>query len=246
MAHVAVLPGVSKQDWHHLFDCYFFTKRAAAAVRKIFTLCEALRGPDVTQLAPLHGPVVREQCWKLMAKYEAWTEQKLRKETRRDFQVLVMYASAYGHTKTLAQHISTGLKSSGVNVVDLNLEHCTAEDVSKALQTADGFCIGSPTLGGEMPSQVKEALGVVLSLPADRRMPYGVFGSFGWSGEAVDELQFRLKDSGFPLAFDPIRAKFRPTAETLELCAASGVRMFQKLCRNVLQRRKRQLGSALG
>ena len=25
-------------------------------------------------------------------------------------------------------------------------------------------------------------------------MPCGVFGSFGWSGEAVDELQFRLKD----------------------------------------------------
>lgn len=32
-------------------------------------LCEALKGPDVMQLAPLHGPVVREQCWKLMAKW---------------------------------------------------------------------------------------------------------------------------------------------------------------------------------
>ena len=39
---------------------------------------------------------------------------------------------------------------------------------------------------------MKEALGVVLNLPADRRVPCGVFGSFGWSGEAVDELQFRL------------------------------------------------------
>ena len=41
-------------------------------------------------------------------------------------------------------------------------------------------------------NEVKEALGVVLNLPADRRVPCGVFGSFGWSGEAVDELQFRL------------------------------------------------------
>ena len=174
-----------------------------------------------------------------MAKYEAWTEKKLRKETRRNFKVLVMYASAYGHTKTLAKGISKGLSQSGVTVEDMNLEHCTAEDVSKALQNADGFCIGSPTLGGEMPSQVKEALGVVLNLPADRRVPCGVFGSFGWSGEAVDELQFRLKDSGFPLAFDPIRAKFRPTQETLDLCTASGVRLFQKLCRDVLQKRKK-------
>ena len=37
---------------------------------------------------------------------------------------------------------------------------------------------------------------MVLNLPADKHMPCGVFGSFGWSGEAVDELQFRLKDSG--------------------------------------------------
>jgi len=80
---------------------------------------------------------------------------------------------------------------------------------------------------------------VVLNLPADRRVPCGVFGSFGWSGEAVDELQFRLKDSGFPLAFDPIRAKFRPTEEILDLCTASGVRLFQKLCRDVLQKRKK-------
>lgn len=174
-----------------------------------------------------------------MAKYEAWTEQKLRKETRRNFKVLVMYASAYGHTKTLAQDIAKGLTRSGVTVEEMNLEHCTAEDVSKALQTVDGFCIGSPTLGGEMPSQVKEALGVILNLPADRRVPCGVFGSFGWSGEAVDELQFRLKDSGFPLAFDPIRAKFRPTDEILRLCRASGVRLFQKLCRDVLQKRKK-------
>lgn len=43
-----------------------------------------------------------------------------------------------------------------MTVEDMNLEHCTAEQVSEALQRADGFCIGSPTLGGEMPSQVGE------------------------------------------------------------------------------------------
>lgn len=226
------------EDWYHLFDTYFFTKTAQQAVRKVFMLAEALRGPDVQQLAPLHGPLVREQCWKLMAKYEAWTEQKLRKDTRRDFEVLVMYASAYGHTKSLAAELSRGLVTSGVRVVDMDLEHTTTEDVAKALETCDGFCIGSPTLGGEMPSQVKSALGVVLS--SNKKIPCGVFGSYGWSGEAVDELQFRLKDSGFPIAFDPIRAVFRPTKEILDLCNGSGVRMSQKLSSLVLAKRKSQ------
>jgi flavorubredoxin len=49
-------------------------------------------------------------------------------------------------------------------------------------------------------------------------MPCGVFGSFGWSGEAVDEMEQKLKDAGFGFAFDPIRVKFRPTAKDLQVC----------------------------
>jgi len=219
-------------DWFHLFDCYFFTENAQDAIRELFRLAEALHGPDVTELAPMHGPVVRDQCWKLMAKYEAWTEQKLRKENRRDSEVLVMYASAYGHTKKLAEAVCDGLKDAGANVNLLNLEWASAKEVQAALETCDGFFVGSPTLGGEMPSQVKEALGVVLSAASSEdteRVPCGVFGSYGWSGEAVDELHFRLKDGGFPFACDPIRVRFRPTVEHLDLCKEAGVRMSQKI-----------------
>lgn len=42
-----------------------------------------------------------------------------------------------------------------------------------------------------------------------RDKPCGVFGSFGWSGEAVDEMEQRLKDAGFAFAFPPIRCKFK-------------------------------------
>jgi hypothetical protein len=39
-----------------------------------------------------------------------------------------------------------------------------------------------------------------------------VFGSFGWSGEAVDEMEAKLKDGGYGFAFKPIKVKFKPTA----------------------------------
>ena len=42
-------------------------------------------------------------------------------------------------------------------------------------------------------SQVQTALGAILRDPKAKEMPCGVFGSFGWSGEAVDELEKRLK-----------------------------------------------------
>lgn len=39
-----------------------------------------------------------------------------------------------------------------------------------------------------------------------------MFGSFGWSGEAVDEMEAKLKDGGYGFAFKPIKVKFKPTA----------------------------------
>lgn len=73
-----------------------------------------------------------------------------------------------------------------------------------------------------MPTQVQVALGAVIRETEAKDMPCGVFGSFGWSGEAVDEMEQKLKDAGFNFAFKAIRVKFRPTAKDLQLCEESG------------------------
>jgi len=57
------------------------------------------------------------------------------------------------------------------------------------------------------------ALGSILRESGARELPCGVFGSFGWSGEAVDEMQAKLKDGGYSFAFQPIKVKFKPTAK---------------------------------
>lgn len=42
-----------------------------------------------------------------------------------------------------------------------------------------------------------------------------------WSGEAVDEMEGRLRDAGFKAAFPAIRVKFRPTAKVCVCCLCS-------------------------
>ena len=39
----------------------------------------------------------------------------------------------------------------------------------------------------------------------------------------------RLKNSGFKFAFDPIRCKFKPTQETLQVCEESGTDLAQSV-----------------
>lgn len=69
--------------------------------------------------------------------------------------VVVMYASAYGNTASLAQAISRGIVKSGVAVNTVNLEVTPLDDVVAAVKGSDGFTIGSPTLGGHMPTPVQ-------------------------------------------------------------------------------------------
>lgn len=69
--------------------------------------------------------------------------------------VVVMYASAYGNTAALAQAVSRGITKGGVAVSTLNLELSSLDEVVAAVKAADGFTIGSPTLGGHMPTPVQ-------------------------------------------------------------------------------------------
>jgi flavorubredoxin len=50
----------------------------------------------------------------------------------------------------------------------------------------------------------------------------GIFGSYGWSGEACKMAEDRLKSLGFKLVTDSVRTTFSPTDEVLGQCEALG------------------------
>ncbi|KAL2649642.1 hypothetical protein R1flu_017770 [Riccia fluitans] len=182
-----------------------------------------------TAICPIHGPIVRSTVTELVREYGVWTFDRLKQSE--EATVAVIYASAYGNTTALAQAISRGISKAGVGVDTLNVEICSTEELKASLQRCSGFIIGSPTLGGHMPTPIQNALGVILVDENAKRLPCGVFGSFGWSGEAVDMIEQRLKDCDFNFAFPTIRCKFKPTEATLQVCEESGTDLAQAVKR---------------
>jgi flavin reductase (DIM6/NTAB) family NADH-FMN oxidoreductase RutF/flavodoxin len=174
--------------------------------------------------APGHGSVVRYSLSRLTHDYRTWSQQ----QKEQDLTVALIYASAYGNTATLAQAIAKGITKAGVGVETINCEFTDPAEIEAAVQKCDGFIIGSPTLGGHMPTQVQTALGTVLSTAAKTKLA-GVFGSYGWSGEAVDEIESKLQDAGYRLGFDTIRVKFKPDDLTLQQCKEAGTDFAQSL-----------------
>ena len=210
---------IYNEDRRYYFDCLM-----APHARQVETALDKLADFPVRMYATGHGPLVRYGLIDLTKAYREWSQQ----QTSADLTVALIYASAYGNTATLAQAIARGITKAGVAVESINCEFTEPEEIRAAVEKAGGFIMGSPTLGGHAPTPVQTALGIVLSTATNNKLT-GVFGSFGWSGEAVDLIEGKLKDAGYRFGFDTIRVKFKPNDATLQLCEEAGTDFAQAL-----------------
>jgi flavorubredoxin/flavin reductase (DIM6/NTAB) family NADH-FMN oxidoreductase RutF len=214
---------VYNEDRRYYFDCLMAPH--ASQVATVLDRLEAL--PTVDFYAPGHGPMVRYGLHELTANYRKWSQQ----QASQAISVALVYASAYGNTFAIGEAIASGLTKAGVRVESINCEVAAPEEIQAAVEKCAGFIIGSPTLGGHAPTQIQTALGIILST-ADKSKLTGVFGSFGWSGEAIDLLENKLRDAGYEFGFDTLRVKFKPTEVTLKTCEEIGLDFAQTLKRS--------------
>lgn len=224
---------IFQEDRRYYYDCLM-----APHARQVETALEKLSELPVRMYAVNHGPIVRYGLIELTAAYRTWSKQ----QTSQDTTVALLYASAYGSTATLASAIALGITKAGVGVESINCEFASPEEIRAAVEKAAGIVIGSPTLGGHAPTPIQTALGIVLSTASSNKLA-GVFGSFGWSGEAIDLIETKLKDAGYRFGFETIRVKFKPTDVILQVCEQAGTDLAQSLKRVKKVRAARQPAS---
>jgi len=210
---------VYSEDRRYYFDCLM-----APHARQVEKALDKLDAFPAKIYATGHGPLVRYGLSHLTHSYREWSK----KQKTQELTVALLYASAYGNTGTLAQAIARGITKAGVAVECLNCEAAEPEEIQTVVEKADGFIMGSPTLGGHAPTQIQTALGTVLSTATTTKLA-GVFGSFGWSGEAIDLIESKFRDAGYQFGFETIRVKFKPTEVTLQYCEEAGTDFAQAL-----------------
>jgi len=208
---------------------YFDSIHAAQATQAEAAIDEIAEFP-AKLYAPAHGPMVRNSLSRLKMDYRQWCEE----QQSLDVNVAVLYTSAYGNTAAVGQAIAKGITDAGAAAETINCEFTSAETIRQVIERSDGFIVGSPTLAGHAPTQIQTALGVIIST-AEKTKLGGAFGSFGWSGEAVDMLENKIQDAGYQLGMETIRVKFKPTDEVLKQCEDAGEQFV-----TAVQRSKKQ------
>lgn len=134
--------------------------------------------------------------------------------------VAVVYESTRGRTKAMAEAICEGAVSAGAECLVINAKEFSG------LDDICGLALGSSTRMKKTLPMIKRILSELSALSG---LPAAAFGSYGWSGEAPDEIAGKLSEVGASLVEEkPIKAKDYPSDSILEQCRALGGKLAEK------------------
>ncbi|MES9852833.1 MAG: FprA family A-type flavoprotein [Candidatus Thiodiazotropha sp. L084R] len=216
-------------DFRFSFDYYYahimrpFKKHVMDALK----LIEPLK---IKQIAPTHGPILRERPRRYVTHYRELSTSSLSREIGVDRQSLVIfYMSSYGNTARMAEEINEGAATiEGVRVSLYDLEGGEIGPFVDLIEEADALLFGSPTINGDAVKPVWDLLSSLVVVNLKGKLG-GAFGSFGWSGEAVPMIEDRMRGLKMRIPQQGLRIKLIPTEDELVECRAFGKAIAEEM-----------------
>ncbi len=194
----------------YYFDCIFgpFKPYVLKGLEKI-------EGLPISFVCNSHGPVLTKNglIGQVIQNYKAWATTPARTEK----EIPVFYCSAYGNTALLANAIAKGASRAipGAKIELYNIiEHNMAE-LTAILNECDAALIGSPTINRAVLPPVMHLLAGIEAVNFAKR-PVALFGSFGWSGEALGQAAGYLTSLKAAVYEEQFKVNFVPTEADLK------------------------------
>jgi anaerobic nitric oxide reductase flavorubredoxin len=157
----------------------------------------------ISMIAPSHGVIWRKDPLQIVKAYQGWARQETMAK------VIVVYETMWNSTQKMARLITDELISQGLEVKLYDVNNADRTDIFKEMLNAKGFIFGSSTHDNDMLPNLAGFLALLKGFKAKGRIA-GVFGSYGWAGGAVKEIEELLKTAGIEISVNSCSAKFVP------------------------------------
>lgn len=201
-----------EDDYIEAYNYYF---RMIMGPFKPFVLkaLDKIKDLDLKFICPGHGLVLdNNNIEKYMNLYKEWCQSVKRKKQS----IVIPYVSAYGYTEEIAQEIKKGIESSNfdVDILMYNLVTADMNEVLSEINQCSGLLLGSPTLSDTLP-QIWTIL-TSLNPVIHKGLSASCFGSYGWSGEALKNINERYKQLKLNVVSEPLGIIFKPSENNLK------------------------------
>lgn len=183
-----------------------YGQQTAAAIK-------AVGGLDIGLICPSHGVIWRKNIHEIVRRYQSWCQNET------DGSAAVIYDSMWHSTETMAKTVAETFREEGRIVRLYDLKVCHNSDIISDILTAKYIAVGSPTLNNNMLPTVAGFLTYMRGLAPKGRVGFA-FGSYGWGGQSIAQVEQALEGCGFDKLCESVRIQYIPKKDDLDALAA--------------------------
>lgn len=187
----------------YYYDCIFSPFKS-----DVINGIEKIKGISINLIGPSHGPLIaKEEVDEIKNTYLNWSQITPIQSDK----ISILYVSAYGYTKEMAKIIGKSIEKEGFRVKYLDaLEH-SENEILNEMNTSSAFLVGSPTINADSLPPITNILMKLSPKQCQDKLVAG-FGSFGWSGEGVRNIESRLSQLKCEVVRPGLKIKFNPNS----------------------------------
>ncbi|MBN1038776.1 FprA family A-type flavoprotein [Clostridium botulinum] len=192
--------------------------------RYVQNMIEKIRNLDIRMIAPSHGFIIRDDIKSFIDIYD-----NMSKNTDLDKKALILYSTMTGSTKKIATILNEKFEDQNITSEVIDVNKIPMEEVMKSINEADVIFFGSSTRYGDMIGNMEDILKNLKSLNLEAKLG-AAFGSYGWSGEAIEVVQDYLNETNLKVLNTshvikstgmidielPLRIRFSPKEDNLK------------------------------
>lgn len=175
----------------------------------------------IQMIATSHGISWRKNPGQIVEAYRRWAANVCQPK------IVVAFETMWGSTEKMARAIVEGITAEGVSVKLFDVASTDRTEIIYQMFEAKGFLLGSSNHDSGILPQMFSFLEFLKGLKPKNRWG-GVFGSYGWSGLAMKQMEAIVQEAGIELKQAPLAIQCAPNAEGLQKCFEFG-RAFARL-----------------
>jgi flavorubredoxin len=177
---------------------------------------------EIDMIAPSHGIIWRKDPGKIIQAYDEWSRYETREK------VVIVYDTMWKSTEKMVNILVDRIADSGIEIKPLKLRENHRSDIMAELLDARGILIGSPTLHRNLFPTIADFLCYLKGLKPQKKVA-GAFGSYGWSGEAVQQITDILNEIKLDVIEPGAKALYVPDENDAQQVSELAEKMIQKV-----------------
>jgi len=163
---------------------------------------------DIDLICPSHGLIWDSYISEIVQKYNKWSKNEV------DEKAVIIYDTMWESTKKLAYAVAEVFEELRIPFELLNLKVNNNSNIITKLIETKYIAVGSPTLNSNMLPTVGGFLTYLKGLAPKNRVGFA-FGSYGWGGQSIGDVEKLLSSIGFKM-LPSFSCNYIPQKEDIE------------------------------